>query len=46
MQQVGGYLGYTGRAANVIAKAARDHSSRVLACETSSHEPMSSACVR
>ena len=24
MQQVGGYLGYTGRAANVIAKAALD----------------------
>jgi hypothetical protein len=41
MQQVGGYLGYTGRAANVIAKAALDPNLTLPSFCPRSPEPMS-----
>lgn len=35
MQQVGGYSGYTGRDANVVAKAARAAAAKTRACHKS-----------
>jgi hypothetical protein len=46
MQQIGGYLGYTGRAANVIAKAALDPEptfAGVTSCKTSGQQLFDSA---